>query len=202
MNKVNQTVAFAAALSLVGCGDDHPHQVQQPYVQPQVIVQQAPPEYAQQQYAPQQYAQPQYVQPQVIQPQVVQHESGSGVGSFIAGAAAGALAGHLMTKDDHNTSPSYNDHNYSSNYERSPSARQMLSQTTTVPVPALPVPEKKNYMDMNKLSASAKQQFNTGTPAALPKPNGMDMSRLSAPSRPTVSLSKPSAMNMSKLGKR
>ena len=77
---------------------------------------------------------------------------------------------------------------------------------------------------MNKLSASANQTFNTGTPApttantqsgmdmsrlssrpsisaSVSKPSGMDMSRLS--SRPSVSLAKPSSsMNMSKLGKR
>jgi hypothetical protein len=185
MNKINSLIALSVATSLIGCGDKPQ--------QPQVIVQapqqqyQQPyqdPQYAQQQYAQPQYQQPQYQQPVVVQPQVVQHESSSGIGSFVAGAAAGALAGHLMTKDDHNPSPRYN----SSSHDYGSTARSALQPSTApstfqAPAPAL---VKKNYMDMSKLSASAKQQIPGVT---------------SAP-RPTVSLAKPSAMNMSKLGRK
>ena len=179
MNKINSLIAASVAASLIGCGDDK-HQ-QQP-----IIVQAPQPQYIQQdpQYQ-QQYAQPQYQQP-VIQPQVVQHDSGSGVGSFVAGAAAGALAGHLLTKNDHDVSPSPNSgssYNSTSHDYGSTSRSVLQPQTNVAPTPVQP---KKNYMDMDKLSASAKQPI----PGVTNAP------------RPPVSLAKPSALNMSKLGRR
>lgn len=176
---------------LTACNDNHHNNAPQ-YVQP-------PQAYTQEQYAqpvvqPQYAPQPQYVQPQ--QPVVIQQES-SGVGSFVAGAAAGALAGHVYNKmnesDTH--APSFN-RSYtpgSSNY----------SGTATPPV--IPAAKPSN-MDMAKLSESTKQPLNTSPTPATPKPGSMDMSRLSPPRTPSVSISKPAAsaprvggMNMSRL---
>jgi hypothetical protein len=195
-----RTSSLIVAVALVGCNDNHPPQpqYQQQYQQPMA-------QYPQQ-------MQPQVVQPQVIQapaqPVVVQQQQDN----TLTNMALGAVIGHTIANLGCN------------NYPR-PSDRVVEHKTviidnrqpinTVVPVssapvsaiapPSAPVQQKTSAMDMNKLSASTNQTFNTSGAApapSLPKPSSMDMSKLSS-SRPTVSLAKPSSsMNMSKLGRR
>jgi hypothetical protein len=211
---VVKSIVLVTALAVVGCESEqeaqarrqYELQVQQQQLQAQQLELQQRQLNTQQQYAP--GVQPQYgVAPIAGQvPVIVQQQpSGSGVGTFVAGAAAGALAGHVYNKmnepDTHSapTSPV------------SPTSTNVAPAhtTTNTPTPAV----KTGGMDMAKLSESAKQQFNTGAPtpvavAPTPKPNGMDMSKLSTPA-PTVSLAKPTVapkpsgfMNMGKSSKR
>jgi hypothetical protein len=180
-------------VALTGCGSsEHDRQVQaQQQIQAQqqqIIAQQQQlqaqqAEYQQQytppvqQYAPQVIPQQQYAQPPVI---VHQTESSSGVGSFVAGAAAGALAGHVYNKmNEQPVAPTHDTH-YSSN--SLPAARN----TPPMPTVAPPLPEKKNYMDTAKFASTP--------PVNLAKPAPI----ISKP----VPAAKPSFMNMSKLSKK
>lgn len=236
----------SAALVLAACTDDHARQQQlqaQQYAQQQQYNQQM----QAQQYAQQQYAQPPVMQPQVVQPQVIQAPAAPVVvqqqhDNTLTNMALGAVIGHTIANMGNNDSHSTErvvEHKTVIIDNRSnppaapvqplapsqPVAPAVASAVPTPVAPAAPVAAKTSAMDMNKLSASANQTFNTGSsvPTPVSKPSGMDMSKLSSSSssvsvpvskpsgmdmsrlssRPSVSLAKPSSsMNMSKLGKR
>lgn len=176
---------------LAGCNSDHDRQVQaqqqiqaqqqQIFAQQQQLqTQQA--EY-QQQYAPpvQQYAppQPQYAQPPVV---VHQAESSSGVGSFVAGAAAGALAGHVYNKMNEQPTGSAYDSHHSAPATIGARGLQHAGNPPTMPTVALPA--KKNYMDTAKFGSVppvnlAKPAPVVSKPAPAAKSNFMNMSKLS-----------------------
>lgn len=196
MKKVLLSLA-TVSLTMVACSDDAEKQRQ---LQAQQYVQQQ--QYAQQQ----QYMQPQYAQPQVVQPQVVQAPAQPVIvqqqhDNTLTNMALGAVIGHTIANmggNDNHTTERIVEHKTVVIDNRQPSTPQPYA-SSVAPVPPVTQPTTKpSAMDMNKLSASANQTFNTGTTPV--KSNTMDMSKLS--SKPSVSLAKPSSMNMSKLGKK
>lgn len=194
------------ALVLTACSDDAEKQRQ---LQAQQYAQQQ--QFTQQQYAQQQYAQPPVMQPQVVQPQVIQAPAAPVVvqqqqhDNTLTNMALGAVIGHTIANmgsgNDSRSTERVVEHKTVIIDNRAPDTNHNLAPTPQAQ-PVAPIQPKPNAMDMNKLSNSAKQTFNTGTTVSnTSKPSGMDMSRLS--SKPTVSLAKPSSsMNMSKLGRK
>ena len=121
-------------LLLLGC-DNHSN-----YPQPQ-IVQQVPA----------------YVPPS--QPVIVQQESSSGLGSFAAGAAVGALAGHVAT-------------NMVNDKKDAPTPSVATVSNASVSNASVSNAPKVNHMDMSKLSESNHKPIS--------KPiSSMNMSKLS-----------------------
>lgn len=195
------------ALTLTACSDEK-ERLQQ--LQAQQLAQQQM--YAQQQFAQQQqqFAQQQYAQPQVVQPQVIQAPAQPVVvqqqhDNTLTNMALGAVIGHTIANmgggNDSRSTERVVEHKtvIVHNNTSVPGTAPVQSFAPSQPAVPQPVQPKTSAMDMNKLSASANQTFNTSAPAV--KTSSMDMSRLS--SKPTVSLAKPSSsMNMSKLGRK
>lgn len=196
------------ALTLTACSDEK-ERLQQ--LQAQQLAQQQM--YAQQQFAQQQqqFAQQQYAQPQVVQPQVIQAPAQPVVvqqqhDNTLTNMALGAVIGHTIANMGSNNNDSRSTERFVEhktvivhNNTSVPGAVPTQSFAPSQPIAPTPVQPKTSAMDMNKLSASANQTFNTSAPAV--KTSSMDMNRLS--SKPTVSLAKPaSSMNMSKLGRK
>ena len=126
-------------LLLLGC-DNHSN-----YPQPQIVQQN-----------------PAYVQPS--QPVIIQQESSSGLGSFAAGAAVGALAGHVATNmvNDKKDAPTPSVATVSN-------ASVSNASVSNASVSNAP---KVNHMDMSKLSESNHKPIS--------KPiSSMNMSKLS-----------------------
>ncbi len=155
---------------------------------------------AQQQYMQQQYAQqPQIVQPQVIQapsqPVVVQQQHDSTLTNMALGAVIGHTIANMGSNNDSRSTERFVEHKTVIVHNNT----SVPGASPVQPVEGQPVAPKTSAMDMNKLSASTNQTFNTSVPAV--KTSSMDMNRLS--SKPTVSLAKSqSSMNMSKLGRK
>lgn len=194
-----------AAIALTACSDDKEKQYQQ---QLQAL------QLQQQQFAQQQQYAPAPMQPQVIQspaaPVVVQPQQQD---NTLTNMALGAMIGHTISNMGNNNSQPVErivEHKtviVDNRSNTTPAPVQSLN--TVTPPPASTSQAKPSSMDMNKLSESAKQTFNTGgATTQTAKPSGMDMSKMSSgysasTSRPSVSLAKPSSsMNMSKLGRR
>lgn len=181
-------------LVLTACSDDAEKQRQ---LQAQ--------QYAQQQYAQQQYAQPPVMQPQVIQapaaPVVVQQQHDNTLTNMALGAVIGHTIANMGSGNDSRSTERVVEHKTVIIDNRTTDTSQNLAPRQQLH-PVASIQPNSNAMDMNKLSNSSKQTFNTGTPVSnTSKPSGMDMNRLS--SKPTVSLAKPSSsMNMSKLGRK
>lgn len=224
------------SLALVACDDNAEKQRQQQYAQQQqMMAQQQQMMAQQQQYA--QPIQPQVVQPQVIQapaqPVVVQQHSDNTLTNMALGAMIGHTIANMGNSNDSRPTERIVEHKTVIIDNRSPQPTPVQSLNTpatpsSTPTPVAPIAPatpvaKTSAMDMNKLSASANQTFNTGTPSSAPvarssamdmskmsgssvpspapKTSSMDMNRLS--SRPPVNLAKPSSsMNMSKLSRR
>lgn len=198
------------ALVLTACSDDVEKQRQlqaQQYAQQQQFAQQ---QFAQQQYAQQQYTQPPVMQPQVVQPPVIQAPAAPVVvqqqhDNTLTNMALGAVIGHTIANmgggNDSRSTERVVEHKTVIIDNRTTDTSQNLAPRQQSQLVA-PIQPKSNAMDMNNLSNSSKQTFNTGTNvSSTSKPSGMDMNRLS--SKPTVSLAKPSSsMNMSKLGRK
>jgi hypothetical protein len=211
---MKKVAILAATIALVACTDDKEKQMQH-----QLQMQQQQLQAQQQQLNQQQYAQqPQYApaQPQVIQapaaPVVVQPQQQD---NTLTNMALGAVIGHTIANMGNNDSRSSNqiiEHKTVIVDNRSNTPHDMPTHSLNTPAPIqsvappaiAPVAPKSSAMDMNKLSTSANQTFNTGTPSPASAPirtNSMDMSKLS--SKPSVNLAKPSSsMNMSKLSRR
>lgn len=202
------------SLALAACDNDAEKQRQMDMQRQQMLTQQ----YAPQPYAQPQYAQPPVVQQPVIQPQVVQAPAQPVIvqqqhDNTLTNMALGAVIGHTianMGSNDNHTTERVVEHktviidNRQPQSAPSPQVSNVAPTTVTPPIAPVPNQPKPSAMDMNKLSASAKQSFNTDTPTPVvsaPKSSGMDMSKLS--SKPSVNLSKPaSSMNMSKLSRK
>lgn len=187
----------AATLLIAACGDNHQQpQTQQPTGQ-YVASPTAGADYTPQpQYQPQTIQQP-APQPIIINQQPAQnHSEGSGLGSFALGAAAGAVAGHLMTKDTDIRHPSttqdVDDHYVRPSTSHSYSGPSVDTKSITPPTPvptvsATPVPPvaKTNHMDTAKfgthgLHSTVQPKPATATHIIIAKPSAMNMSKLSS----------------------
>lgn len=201
---------IALPFFLAACGDEEAARIkqleaQQNQAKVQLEQQQQMAMQQQQLMQQQMVQQPQYApQAPVVAPQPVivqqpQHDN------TIMNMAVGALAGHAISNAMN-----------SSNNDR-PTERVVEHKTVIIdnrpstPVANSPqyfvqppVQPKTNYMDMNKLSESAKYTppSSNSTVASAKPVGGMDMSKLSRPSTPSVPVRPSSAMNMSKLSSR
>lgn len=189
---------LAVVALLAACSREPAPVVVQPGVpapQQTTQVQQVQPQAPQEQY---QQPQAQYQQqpPQVIQapptvivqqpPQVVQ-ERDSGVGSFVAGAAIGALAGNALANSNNNNRNSYyappaaKSTTIVNNYGSAPA--NVYGQRA--PAPAVPVPDKRVDVKPNVTAAVKQASPKTAAapvPTSVPKPAAAP----AAPSRPAA----------------
>lgn len=235
MKKLSTAILISISMIITGCGDDEQKKQNQITQQPNQTQQQVDaygnpiqPQY-QQQMMQQQYQQPvatQPAQPIIInntspapQSQVSHDNSAtSALVGMAAGAAMGAVAANMMNDDSprervvekhYVNMPSNPSYSQSTNV---PQQNTPVQQAVAAQPPATQTKTEKNAMDMNKLSESAKQQFNTGAnntkaiPVTTQKPSGMDMSKFSSGNTTKISnqqiqtpVAKPTSMNMNKL---
>jgi hypothetical protein len=195
-------------LLLTACGDDEAKRIKELEAQQyqarmqleqnqQQIAAQQQQMYAQQQ----QNAQPQYAPQAPVVVQQPQHDN------TIMNMAVGALAGHAISSAMNNSnndrqSERVVEHKTVVIDNRQPIASSSNFQNTVAPsVPSPTVAEpKKNYMDMNKLSESAKYSPPSSNNVVASR-QSMDMSKFSKPSTSSTP-PRPSSMNMSKLSRR
>lgn len=140
---------------------------------------------------------PQY-QPAPQAPVIVQQPQHD---NTIMNMAVGALAGHAISNamnGSNNDRPVERVVEHKTviidNRQPTTSGNNLQSNVSNVPTPSVPSNTKQNYMDMSKLSDSAKY----APPSAPVKSSGMDMSKFSKPSSPSIPV-RSSGMNMSKL---
>lgn len=187
--KKMKKLVLVLPLLLAACGDDAEKRIkdleaQQNQARMQMEQQQQQMAMQQQQLYNQQQQQPQYApQAPVVVPQQPQHDN------TIMNMAVGALAGHAISNamnSSNNDRPSERvvEHKTVIVDNRQP-VNPVQNNVASVQPSAPSVLPKQNYMDMNKLSQSAKyappssNNVVSSVKPSVPRPSSMNMSKLS-----------------------